>query len=79
MTTPSEHKTVQGRILKYAQEIGWTYVPAGALRRGENRVALRNPAPKRLVWLELAVSDRAGQWPSSPVDVTSLYPGWGRW
>lgn len=27
MPTPSEHKTVQARILKYAQEIGWTVVP----------------------------------------------------
>src|SRR4051812_37243623 len=25
--TPSEHKTVQARILAYAQAIGWTYVP----------------------------------------------------
>lgn len=27
MPKPSEHKTVQARILKYAEEIGWTYVP----------------------------------------------------
>lgn len=27
MPTPSEHKTVQARILKYAEEIGWTVVP----------------------------------------------------
>ncbi|MDP1636196.1 MAG: HsdR family type I site-specific deoxyribonuclease [Gallionellaceae bacterium] len=27
MAAPTEHKTVQARILKYAQEIGWTYVP----------------------------------------------------
>ena len=27
MATPTEHKTVQARILKYAQEIGWTYAP----------------------------------------------------
>jgi len=27
MPTSGEHKTVQARILKYAQEIGWTYVP----------------------------------------------------
>lgn len=27
MATPGEHKTVQARILVYAQEIGWTYVP----------------------------------------------------
>ena len=26
MPTPTEHKTVQSRILKYAQEIGWEYV-----------------------------------------------------
>lgn len=26
MPTPGEHKTVQARILTYAQEIGWTYV-----------------------------------------------------
>ena len=27
MAIPSEHKTVQARILHYAQEIGWRYVP----------------------------------------------------
>lgn len=27
MPTPGEHKTVQDRILHYAKEIGWTYVP----------------------------------------------------
>ncbi len=27
MPTPSEHKTVQARILKYAAAIGWTFVP----------------------------------------------------
>lgn len=27
MPSPGEHKTVQARILAYAQEIGWTYVP----------------------------------------------------
>ena len=26
MPEPSEHKTVQARILKYADEIGWTVV-----------------------------------------------------
>ncbi len=24
---PGEHKTVQARILKYAEDIGWTFVP----------------------------------------------------
>ena len=27
MSKPSEHKTVQARILAYAQEIGWSLVP----------------------------------------------------
>ncbi|MCL2591632.1 MAG: HsdR family type I site-specific deoxyribonuclease [Betaproteobacteria bacterium] len=27
MAKPTEHKTVQARILKYAQEIGWKFVP----------------------------------------------------
>ena len=27
MPAPGEHKTVQARILAYAQEIGWRYVP----------------------------------------------------
>jgi type I restriction enzyme R subunit len=27
MPTPGEHKTVQARIIAYAQQIGWTYVP----------------------------------------------------
>ena len=27
MSTPTEHKTVQSRILKYAQAIGWIFVP----------------------------------------------------
>jgi type I restriction enzyme R subunit len=26
MPTPSEHKSVQARILEYAKDIGWTYV-----------------------------------------------------
>ena len=27
MSTPSEHKSVQSRILKYAEEIGWEFIP----------------------------------------------------
>src|SRR5947209_13931740 len=27
MPTPGEYKTVQARILKYAQDIGWSYLP----------------------------------------------------
>ena len=36
MPKPSEHKTVQARILKYAWKIGWIFVPHedGEARRG---------------------------------------------
>ena len=36
MPKPSEHKTVQARILKYAEEIGWIFVPCekAEVRRG---------------------------------------------
>jgi hypothetical protein len=27
MPAPAEHKTVQARLLEYAQEIGWRFVP----------------------------------------------------
>jgi hypothetical protein len=33
MPIPGEHKTVQARILAYAQEIGWIYVPRGEAER----------------------------------------------
>src|SRR5947199_9812155 len=33
MPSPGEHKTVQARILAYAQEIGWEYVPRGEAER----------------------------------------------
>lgn len=38
MPKPGEHKTVQVRILRYAQEIGWTFVPRqeAEKRRGTN-------------------------------------------
>ena len=36
MPTPGEHKTVQARIIEYAEAIGWTIVPreAAEQRRG---------------------------------------------
>src|SRR5580692_712557 len=39
MPKPGEYKTVQARILAYAQEIGWTYVSRGEAerRRGFDR------------------------------------------
>ena len=42
---PSEHKTVQARILAYAQEIGWTFVPReeAEQRRGGKERGLSSP------------------------------------
>jgi len=42
MPTPSEHKTVQARILAYAQEIGWTFVPR---EEAEQRRGFDPPSP----------------------------------
>ncbi|UST58293.1 HsdR family type I site-specific deoxyribonuclease [Pseudomonas moraviensis] len=36
MAMPSEHKTVQARILAYAQEIGWIFVPRGEAETRRN-------------------------------------------
>jgi len=33
MPAPGEHKTVQARLLEYAQEIGWTFVPRDEAER----------------------------------------------
>ena len=45
MPVPGEHKTVQARILAYAQEIGWTFVPRAeaAGRRGLTEGGFSNP------------------------------------
>ena len=42
MPTPSEHKTVQARILAYAQEIGWTIVPREESEQRRGSAAIRN-------------------------------------
>ena len=44
MPTPTEHRTVQARILAYAQELGWVYVPRAEAerRRGFDAAAHRN-------------------------------------
>ena len=42
MPTPTEHKTVQARILAYAQKIGWTIVPREESERRRGSVAIRN-------------------------------------
>ena len=46
MPAPTEHKTVQSRILGYAQEIEWTYVPRDEAerRRGFDPDAVKSSA-----------------------------------
>lgn len=44
MPGPTEHKSVQARILKYAQEIGWTNVPRD---EAERRAALIRRVQRR--------------------------------
>jgi type I restriction enzyme R subunit len=46
MPAPSEHKTVQARILQYAQEIGWTYVPRDEAERRRGFTPHPNPLPQ---------------------------------
>ena len=62
MSSPTEHKTVQARILAYAQEIGWTFVSREQAeeRRGGIPAPLRKkdgdrnvPAPLSLFFDDL--------------------------
>jgi len=46
MPTPGEHKTVQARILAYAQEIGLTYVPRAEAERRRRFLPHPNPLPE---------------------------------
>ncbi|MBI3247979.1 MAG: HsdR family type I site-specific deoxyribonuclease [Deltaproteobacteria bacterium] len=46
MPTPTEHKTVQARILHYAQEIGWTYVPRAEAERRRGLTPHPHPLPQ---------------------------------
>ena len=64
MPTAGEHKTVQARILHYAQEIGWTYVlrdeaerrrgfdPAGATPEERARTAYSMTKPIKVEHLK---------------------------
>lgn len=45
-TRPTEGKTVQALILKYALEIGWTYVPREEAERRRRFLPHSNPLPE---------------------------------
>ena len=46
MTAPGEHKTVQARILAYAQEIGWRYVSRAEAERRRGFAPHPDPLPE---------------------------------
>lgn len=43
MSAPTEHKTVQSRILEYAREIGWTFVPRAEAERRRGAASTATP------------------------------------
>jgi type I restriction enzyme R subunit len=45
MPSPGEHKTVQARILAYAQEIGWMFVPREEAERRRDFAPHPDPLP----------------------------------
>ena len=53
MPIPAEHKTVQSRILKYAQEIGWTFVPREEADARRGKTANSDKAPPSLFFDDL--------------------------
>lgn len=76
MPGPTEHKTVQARILAYAQEIGWTLVSRAeaARRRGETEPGLSNPGSgdEDTGWKTRAPLSRSiGQWRRLPANIHS--------
>ncbi len=59
MPASGEHKTIQARILKYAQEIGWTYVPRDEAEWRRGFTAHPGPHPSPLPQGERGNTDEA--------------------
>jgi type I restriction enzyme R subunit len=55
MPTPGEHKTVQARILKYAEEIGWTFVLCAEARLNRGRPAVAGQPAVKQWWTGMSV------------------------
>jgi type I restriction enzyme R subunit len=53
MTKPGEHKTVQARILAYAQEAGWTLISRDEAERRRGKSAVSDKAPPSLFFDDL--------------------------
>jgi hypothetical protein len=49
-------------------------VPSAAMGRGATKVEVGNASASsaRLIWLELAISDAAGKWPTPDVDLDGI-------
>ena len=58
MPKPTEHKTVQARILAYAQEIGWTFVPRN---EAENRRGFRADAENASLYFDDLLFAKVGE------------------
>ena len=56
MAKPTEHKTVQTRILAYAQEIGWKYVPREEAERRRRFFPLPKDAAREMMEYQLMVA-----------------------
>jgi type I restriction enzyme R subunit len=55
MPIPSKHKTVQARIIEYAEEIGWTVVPreeAEANRGFDPQMPAKDRAKEALLYID---------------------------
>jgi predicted transcriptional regulator len=59
MPSPTELKTVQARVLAYAQEIGWTRAEAELLRLVEKLEAVVTTSLQRATRLRQAVLQKA--------------------
>ena len=71
MATPGEHKTVQSRILAYAQEIGWTYVPRAEAETRRGKTEDSNNASPSIFFDDLLDAKTLERWYGARTDRTS--------
>jgi len=79
MPIPTEHKTVQSRILQYAQETGWIFVPQGEAerRRGfkDNGSSLRERAGNASLYFDDLLADKMREFNPKCDDVRGALAG----
>lgn len=77
MSKPGEHKTVQVRILAYAQEIGWGFVPCAKAEGtlvGEFQRLNADIANNRELLAYLCVQENAAKKPGYAIVVQQFEP-----